>query len=113
VTDRIPLDHLTSDQYDQLCNQLEALRAVARGYCPHCGRGDAAPTVDDWQRERRRADEAEVALARVQALAERWRYTADRKHGALPELRATLDQPASVTPIVDRPFRTHRQEQQQ
>ncbi|MDX2846438.1 hypothetical protein PV377_47355 [Streptomyces ipomoeae] len=98
MTDRIPLDHLTSDQYDQLCDELEALRQVARGYCPACGRGDAAPTIDDWQRERQRAEQAEAdvkrlrndiagcrnqqwpqrlgrtekRLARVTALAERW-----------------------------------------
>ena len=38
---------------------LAALRAVARGYCPQCGRGDAAPTVQDWEAERQRADQAE------------------------------------------------------
>lgn len=62
MTDRIPLDNLTSDQYDALCDQLEALRAVARGYCPDCGRGDAAPTVTGWETERRRADQAEDLL---------------------------------------------------
>jgi DNA repair exonuclease SbcCD ATPase subunit len=39
---------------------LAALRQVARGYCPACGRGDAAPTVDDWERERQRAENAEA-----------------------------------------------------
>lgn len=61
TSQRIPLDHLTSDQLDQLYDQLDALRAVARGYCPACGRGDAAPTVDDWEAERQRANE----LARI------------------------------------------------
>ncbi len=42
--------------------EIAALRQVARGYCPECGRGDAAPTVDDWQRERQRADQAEELL---------------------------------------------------
>lgn len=68
MTDRIPLDHLTSDQYDQLCDQLEALQAVARGYCPECGRGDAGPTAEDWERQRRRADEAEAQLRLVDAM---------------------------------------------
>jgi hypothetical protein len=36
-----------------------ALRQVARGYCPDCGRGDAAPTVDDWEQQKQRADTAE------------------------------------------------------
>jgi hypothetical protein len=40
--------------------QLAALRQVARGYCPACGRGDAAPTVADWETQKQRADEAEA-----------------------------------------------------
>ncbi|MFE9448327.1 hypothetical protein [Streptomyces sp. NPDC006739] len=39
--------------------ELAALRQVARGYCPHCGRGDAAPTVEDWEQQRDRANRAE------------------------------------------------------
>lgn len=65
MTGRIPLDHLTSDQYDELCDQLEALRQIARGYCPECGRGDAAPTVADWEQQRQRADEAERRLRNI------------------------------------------------
>jgi hypothetical protein len=42
---------------------LAALRAVARGYCPACGRGDAAPGVEDWEQQKRRADEAEAKVA--------------------------------------------------
>lgn len=49
--------------------ELAALRAVVRGYCPDCGRGDAAPTVEDLERERQRAEQAEVAGDRVRALA--------------------------------------------
>ena len=51
-------------------NALAALREVARGYCPQCGRGDAAPTVADWERERQRADEAEARLRHLQASSE-------------------------------------------
>ncbi|MGJ5831389.1 hypothetical protein [Streptomyces ossamyceticus] len=29
MTHRIPLDHLTSDQYDRLCDQLDRVRALA------------------------------------------------------------------------------------
>lgn len=79
MTDRIPLDHLTSDQYDQLCDDLDRyeevigemnerainqerelaeLRTVSRGYCPACGRGDAGRTADDWEQQRQRADQA-------------------------------------------------------
>lgn len=65
MTDRIQLDAMTSDALDALYVQLDALRAVARGYCPACGRGDAAPTVEDWEREKQRADQAEADIAAV------------------------------------------------
>lgn len=45
--------------------ELAALRTVARGYCPACGRGDAAPTVDDWQQEHDRANRLAAALTEV------------------------------------------------
>ncbi|MEU5596633.1 hypothetical protein [Streptomyces sp. NPDC020298] len=50
---------------------LAALRQVARGYCPDCGRGDAAPTVADWEQQRHRADQAEAErdVAHQQAAA--------------------------------------------
>ena len=44
--------------------ELAALRVVSRGYCPTCGRGDAAPTVEHWERERDRAQQAEAAVTR-------------------------------------------------
>jgi hypothetical protein len=62
MTARKKLDDLTSNDLDQLYAELDALRAIARGYCPACGRGDAAPTVDDWQRERQRAETAEAKV---------------------------------------------------
>lgn len=61
---------LTPDEQARLrdgIDQLETLQAVARGYCPNCGRGDAAPTVADWDTERRRAEAAEATTIRVQA----------------------------------------------
>lgn len=62
---------LTADEQQRLrdgISQLEALQAVARGYCPDCGRGDAAPTVEHWETERRRAETAKAAVDRVRAL---------------------------------------------
>ena len=137
MTDRIPLDHLTSDALDALYEQLEAaeesetqrqlanardafasatvraaraekelagLRAVARGYCPACGRGDAAPTVADWEQQRQRADQAEArvvdyeqrltwhttcaACARVLASGIRETERANRAEAALGRVRA-------------------------
>ena len=49
---------------DELKPELDApaaLREVARGYCPECGRGDAAPTVQDWERERDERGRLEIA----------------------------------------------------
>jgi hypothetical protein len=50
---------------EQLAAELAALRKVARGYCPACGRGDAAPTVADWEQQRLRAERAEDAVTRA------------------------------------------------
>lgn len=44
---------------------LAALRQVARGYCPECGRGDAGPTTDDWEQQRQRADHLAATLREV------------------------------------------------
>lgn len=46
-------------------SELAALRQVSRGYCPQCGRGDAAPTVQDWQQERDRAQRLAATLTDV------------------------------------------------
>lgn len=51
-------------------HELAALRQVARGYCPACGRGDAAPTVEDWEQQKQRADQAEDRLAHLQESSE-------------------------------------------
>ncbi|CAM5620663.1 hypothetical protein [Streptomyces aurantiogriseus] len=77
MTDQTPAHGCTIDgqpampilisEYNQLTAELAALRAVARGYCPACGRGDAAPTVADWEQQRQRADEAEQRLRRIDA----------------------------------------------
>ena len=42
--------------------ELAALREVARGYCPECGRGDASPTAQQWEEQKQRADQAEDLL---------------------------------------------------
>lgn len=57
MTDRKTASTITDDDLTNLYDQLAALRAVARGYCPACGRGDAAPTVADWEQQKQRADE--------------------------------------------------------
>lgn len=62
MTDRKTVSTITDLELTTLYDQLDALRAVARGYCPACGRGDAAPTVTDWEQQKRRADQAEELL---------------------------------------------------
>lgn len=67
LTDRAATG-LTPDEQQRLrdgIDQLAALQAVARRYCPACGRGDAAPTVDDWEQQKQRADEAEQRLRNI------------------------------------------------
>lgn len=41
------------------------IETSAAGYCPHCGRGDAGPTADQYEQQRQRAEKAEAALARI------------------------------------------------
>ncbi|MFK0124914.1 hypothetical protein ACIQSP_16555 [Streptomyces nigra] len=48
---------------------LEAFRAVLEmepgtgpGYCPHCGRGDCAPTADEFEQQRQRAQQLGATL---------------------------------------------------
>lgn len=38
------------------------------GYCPNCGRGDCAPTADEYEQQRQRAERAETAIARARTL---------------------------------------------
>lgn len=45
----------------------QALETPAAGYCPHCGRGDAGPTADEYEQQRQRAEQAEAALANLHA----------------------------------------------
>ena len=56
----------TLAEVDQRCDryvaELAALREVARGYCPHCGRGDASPTAQQWEEQKQRADQVEELL---------------------------------------------------
>ncbi|MBT2467814.1 hypothetical protein J7E97_07995 [Streptomyces sp. ISL-66] len=40
----------------------------AAGYCPHCGRGDVAPTADEYEQQRQRAANAEADLHRVRTV---------------------------------------------
>jgi hypothetical protein len=65
VTGRPTASTINDTQLDQLYDELAALRQVARGYCPACGRGDAAPTVTDWEQQKQRADQLATVLTEV------------------------------------------------
>jgi hypothetical protein len=56
-------------EMEQLRARVAELEQVSRGYCPDCGRGDCAPTGEDWDRERKRAQRAEAALAEARMWA--------------------------------------------
>ncbi|MER7734126.1 hypothetical protein ABTX80_24865 [Streptomyces erythrochromogenes] len=71
-----------------------AVSADAAGYCPQCGRGDAAPTADQYEQQRQRAEHTQTLLDAQQdrmrklansiALDSPWgRSTADRIRAAL------------------------------
>lgn len=65
MTGRKTIDQITSDELDQLYDQLDTLRTIARGYCPACGRGDATPTTHNWQHEHDRAQRLAATLTEV------------------------------------------------
>jgi chromosome segregation ATPase len=128
VTDRIPLDHLTSDQYDALyerLDQAEAERDELRDEIATAGAklADMAKSRNEWQWragdaerrvrvQRERADRAEAAVDRVRAecdqlhrasvLADDQPHT-DRERGivqAITRIHAALDEPAPATPAA-------------
>ncbi|MEU3283364.1 hypothetical protein, partial [Streptomyces antibioticus] len=75
---------------------LDALRQVARGYCPACGRGDASPTVEDWEQQKQRADEAESRLAHLQQSSEAAGRLLTRTNDERNQLRAALARVAAL-----------------
>lgn len=66
---------------------LAALRAVARGYCPSCGRGDAAPTVEDWEQQRDKAGRLEIANRALNTAALEAVERAERAEAAIARVR--------------------------
>lgn len=107
-----PLARALVDDFDELDlaemlvaaqDELAALRAVARSYCPACGRGDAAPTITDWEQQKQRAERAETILARIQALADE--YPAGIDTALIHEALDTTAAPAA-TEATEPPART-------
>lgn len=86
---RIDLDHAKTD--------LAVLREVARGYCEHCGRGDATPPPEAYEEQRARAVRAADVVARVRAVRDRWLLNTlqpGQIRRLLDDLTTALDQPA-------------------
>jgi BMFP domain-containing protein YqiC len=88
------------------------LEKVARGYCPHCDRGVFDPTVEDWDRERKRAGQAEAARDEAIVRAEYAEATVERVRQATakgaPLERFMGDEPteyahgwAAATALID------------
>lgn len=117
-----PLARALVDDYDAINlaamlvaaqDQLAALRAVARGYCPACGRGDCSPTADQWYKQQQRANKAEAErdtarqhaaaiAAQRDRLRQRMNTLADRWDHALPidkPYARTLRNEISVAPF--------------
>lgn len=78
MTGRIPLDHLTSDQYDQLCDELERLREELAEE-----RTTSVRRKRLLERRRPELEQAEATVARVRALADQWAKAGPR-HSARP-----------------------------
>lgn len=92
--------------------ELATLRQVARGYCPACGRGDCAPTAEDWEAERQSAEHAEnerdqlrAALRPLIAAADRTRNPSQLLGSGLP-LWAAADQARDTLAALDQPKET-------
>jgi len=128
MTDRYdqlgPIARALVDDYDALDlaemlvkaqDELAALRQVARGYCPACGRGDAAPTVEDWEQQKQRADQAEAEVRRLRAdiagcRDQQWPQRLGYAEAALTRARALADRWDHAL-TVDKPYaRTLRAE---
>ncbi len=114
MTDRIPLDDLTSDQLDALYERVEAAEETE-------SQRQLATAREALASATTRAARAEAAIARVTAVRGQWqgRLLPSPAYELLTELHVALDEPTPVAgpaaaepaaPIVDRPFRTHRQQ---
>lgn len=85
---------------------LNEQTAPTTGYCPACGRGDLAPTADEYEQQRQRAETAEHLAAHLaHALADAYDLPVET---VMSEAREAMSRTGATAPIVDRPFRSHR-----
>jgi hypothetical protein len=95
---------LTPDEVARLregITMLDTLQQVARGYCPHCGRGDAAPTIEDWEAQRRRAGQAEAEVKRLGLMVDEYGAGAGALTDKLKRVRAARDRIAHAPAHLD------------
>jgi hypothetical protein len=97
MTDLKTASTINDTDLDQLYDQLDALRTVARGYCPTCGRGDAAPTVEDWQREQTERGRLEIANRALNTAALEAVERAERAEATITRVRAVRDDLYGIT----------------
>ena len=89
--------------------QLAALREVARGYCPHCGRGDASPTAHHWEEQKQRADQAEELLSIAHDTSNKSEAERVRAAAVIARVRATCDQLHRAAVLADGQPHTDRE----
>lgn len=124
-------------EVEQLRDDLSALQTIVNRVREALGTEEPAPVREsfrirqmktrvsdaEYERDRaqQRAEHAEAAIARVTAVRGQWqgRLLPSPAYELLTELHVALDEPTPVAgpaaaepaaPIVDRPFRTHRQQ---
>lgn len=105
--ERCPGPECTDERQCWRCDYEESQHAtavaIATGYCPHCGSGDAGPTADMYEASQRRAVRIQTLLDeqrdRVRKLAGEWQRTGAQSGAviafddAAAALTATLEPP--------------------
>ncbi|MBT2477615.1 hypothetical protein [Streptomyces sp. ISL-94] len=76
----------------------------AAGYCPHCGRGDAGPTADEYDQQRQQTEAAKRSAIRLQTRIDAVREWA-RCNLEGDQLTALLSRLRGDQPTLDLPER--------
>ncbi|MEV6580223.1 hypothetical protein AB0M92_18895 [Streptomyces sp. NPDC051582] len=109
--ERCPEPECTDENQCWRCDYEESQHAtataIANGYCPDCGRGDAGPTADQYEQQRQRADAAEASLAALKRAHVAMAEQAGREQAALGRVQAYLDRLDEFTDLTaSRPDRS-------
>lgn len=87
--------HQGSHANDEGCRWIEKPLA---GYCPHCGRGDAGPTADEYEQQRQRAERAEAEATRLSTILRLLPTSAASLRGQIVEAICTWADHTSADP---------------